>query len=218
MAISGRMPSYRSWKRCWTASRWTLCCPTWPPIRAVWMRSTSRGRCTWRSWRWISPTATCKPGGTFLIKLFQGVGFDDYVRGAAPALCQGGDPQAGGVAQAVAGGLCPGAGQAGADEVSAWQCSERDAGGVEDERLGQESDAVGGRRRRADGGVPELQPEDWAASQEVVYSQFIADVQDDRIKKVDIAERRAHDQVRAQGRHATAPPPRRAATRTWSTT
>ena len=36
--------------------------------------------CIWPSWRWNSPTAICKPGGTFLIKLFQGVGFDDYVR------------------------------------------------------------------------------------------------------------------------------------------
>ena len=43
------------------ASRSTLCCPTWPPIRVVWMRSTSRGRCIWRNWRWISPTATCSP-------------------------------------------------------------------------------------------------------------------------------------------------------------
>ena len=34
---------YRSWKPRWAGSRSTLSCPTWPPIKAVWMRSTSRG-------------------------------------------------------------------------------------------------------------------------------------------------------------------------------
>ena len=46
------------------------------------MPLTSPGRCTWPNWPWIPPVRVLKPGGTALIKVFQGAGFTELL-GAA---------------------------------------------------------------------------------------------------------------------------------------
>ena len=193
MAISGRMPSYRSWKRCWAAKPVDLVLSDMAPNKSG-VDAVDQPRAMHLAELAMDfADHHLQPGGTFLIKLFQGVGFDDYVRELRRRYAQGGDPQAGGLAQAFAGGLCPGAGQARAMKQPVTQ-RQRDRRGVQDERLGQESAAVGGRRRRADGGVPELSARSWRRPGSRLFASSSQDVADDRIKKVDIAERRAHDQ------------------------
>jgi 23S rRNA (uridine2552-2'-O)-methyltransferase len=47
-------------------------------VRLPW---TCREPCSFASWRWIW-RAVLKPGGDFLIKIFQGEGFDVYLKDA----------------------------------------------------------------------------------------------------------------------------------------
>ena len=85
----GRVPSWRfqggcraigTGSRAGRQARGPCTVATWPPIKVAWMRWTNRGRMHLAELAMDFADGHLKPGGTFLIKLFQGVGFDDYVR------------------------------------------------------------------------------------------------------------------------------------------
>jgi 23S rRNA (uridine2552-2'-O)-methyltransferase len=53
-----------------------------PNLSGVDVIDAAARRCTWQSWRLNSQARVLKPQGCALIKVFQGAGFEDLVRGA----------------------------------------------------------------------------------------------------------------------------------------
>jgi 23S rRNA (uridine2552-2'-O)-methyltransferase len=77
---SVRMQSLRSSPTSWGTQRSTWCSRTWRRTCPESLTSITIDLCIWLNWRWISPNSTWPPRGDFLTKLFQGRGFQPFMK------------------------------------------------------------------------------------------------------------------------------------------
>jgi 23S rRNA (uridine2552-2'-O)-methyltransferase len=42
------------------------------------------GPCTWSNWHWTCAVRCWRTNGSFVVKVFQGAGFDEYLQGNSP--------------------------------------------------------------------------------------------------------------------------------------
>jgi 23S rRNA (uridine2552-2'-O)-methyltransferase len=71
---------WRGWRPCWAVRQVDLVLSDMAPNMSGWTRSTSRVRMYLAELAMRFRRQSLRVGGTFLIKLFQGTGFDDYIR------------------------------------------------------------------------------------------------------------------------------------------